>query len=153
MSDSRNAPPKSGWAKMVSELHVNDLDASLAFWKDIIGFGIAYQRPEERFVYLEHPEGQQIMLCQRHGRFETGPMQSPFGQGVMFQIYFQNITSILSTLSACDWPIYLGPREVWRKVGDREAGQQEVFVQDPDGYLLMLAQNIGERALAKADGP
>ena len=93
------------------------------------------------------------MLCQRHGRFETGPMQSPFGQGVMFQIYFQNITSILSTLSACDWPIYLGPREVWRKVGDREAGQQEVFVQDPDGYLLMLAQNIGERALAKADGP
>jgi hypothetical protein len=38
-------------------------------------------------------------------------------------------------------------------VGDREAGQQEVFVQDPDGYLLMLAQNIRERALAKADGP
>jgi len=153
MSDGRNAPPKSGWAKMVSELHVTDLDASLAFWKDIIGFEIAYQRPEERFVYLEHPEGQQIMLCQRHGRFETGPMQSPSGQGVMFQIYFQDITSILSMLSACDWPIYVGPREVWRKVGDREAGQQEVFVQDPDGYLLMLAQNIGERALAKADEP
>jgi catechol 2,3-dioxygenase-like lactoylglutathione lyase family enzyme len=83
MSDGRNAPPKSGWAKMVSELHVTDLDASLAFWKDIIGFEIAYQRPEERFVYLEHPEGQQIMLCQRHRRFETGPMQWPFGQGVM----------------------------------------------------------------------
>jgi predicted lactoylglutathione lyase len=83
MSDGRNAPPKSGWAKMVSELHVTDLDASLAFWKVIIGFEIAYQRPEERFVYLEHPEGQQIMLCQRHRRFETGPMQWPFGQGVM----------------------------------------------------------------------
>ena len=38
----------------------------------------------------------------------------------------------------------------WR---DREAGQHEVFVQDPDGYLLMLAQNIGESILAKADGP
>src|SRR5438128_5571997 len=34
MSDSRNAPPKSGWAKMVSELLVNNSDASLAFWKD-----------------------------------------------------------------------------------------------------------------------
>ena len=153
MSDSRNAPPKSGWAKMVSELHVNDLHASLAFWRNIIGFGIAYERPEERFVYLEHPEGQQVMLCQRHGRFETGSMQSPLGQGVIFQIYFRDITSILSVLRACDWPIYLGPHEVWRKVGDREAGQQEVFVQDPDGYLLMLAQNIGERALAKADAP
>ena len=52
MSDSRNAPPKSGWAKMVSELLVNNSDASLAFWKDIIGFGIAYRRFEERFVYL-----------------------------------------------------------------------------------------------------
>jgi catechol 2,3-dioxygenase-like lactoylglutathione lyase family enzyme len=147
MSGSRNAPPKSGWAKMVSELHVNDLDASLVFWRDIIGFEVAYQRPEERFVYLEHPEGQQIMLCQRHGRFETGPMQSPFGQGVMFQTYFKDITSILSVLSACAWSIYLGPREVWRKVGDREAGQKEVFVQDSDGYLLMLAQKVGERAL------
>ncbi len=147
MSGSRNAPPKSGWAKMVSELHVNDLDASLVFWKDIIGFEIAYQRPEERFAYLEHPEGQQIMLCQRHGRFETGPMQSPFGQGAMFQIYFKDITSILSALSTCAWPIYLGPREVWRKVGDREAGQKEVFVQDPDGYLLMLAQKVAERPL------
>ena len=38
----------------------------------------------------------------------------------------------------------------WR---DREAGQHEVFVQDPDGYLLTLAQNIGESILAKADGP
>jgi len=138
---------------MVSELHVNDLHASLAFWRNIIGFGIAYERPEERFVYLEHPEGQQVMLCQRHGRFETGSMQSALGQGVIFQIYFRDITSILSVLRACDWPIYLGPHEVWRKVGDREAGQQEVFVQDPDGYLLMLAQNIGERALAKADAP
>jgi hypothetical protein len=61
MSDSRNAPPKSGSAKMVSELHVNDLDASLAFWKNIIGFGIAYQRPEERFVYLEHLEGYNVL--------------------------------------------------------------------------------------------
>src|SRR4029077_14632903 len=89
---------------------------SLAFWRNIIGFGIAYERPEERFVYLDNPEGQQVMLCQRHGRFETGSMQSPLGQGVIFQIYFRDITSILSALRACDWPTYLGPYEVWRKV-------------------------------------
>ena len=145
MSGDRNAPPKAGLAKMVTELHVADLDASLAFWKEILGFEIAFRRDEERFVYLEHPEGQQIMLRQRHGRFETGPMQPPLGQGAMFQIYFQEIGSLLTKLSTRDWPIYLGPREVWRRTGDREAGQQEVFVQDPDGYLLMLAQSIGER--------
>ncbi len=133
---------------MVTELHVADLNVSLAFWKDIIGFEIAYSREEEKFVYLEHPEGQQIMLCQRHGRFETGPMKPPLGQGAMFQIYFRDIGAPLANLVAQNWPIYLGPREVWRRTGDRESGQQEVFVQDPDGYLLMLAQNIGHRVLA-----
>jgi len=143
MRADRNAPPRTGWAKMVAEIHVTDLEVSLAFWGDIIGFEIAYRREEEKFVYLEHPEGQQIMLCQRHGRFETGPMQPPLGQGAMFQIYFQDIDPILDHLAARNWPIYLGPRQVWRRTGDRECGQQEVFVQDPDGYLLMLAQSIG----------
>jgi hypothetical protein len=72
-------------------------------------------------------------------------MQPPLGQGAMFQIYFEEIASVWANLAAKHWPIYLGPREVWRKTGDRESGQREVFVQDPDGYLLMLAQSIGER--------
>jgi catechol 2,3-dioxygenase-like lactoylglutathione lyase family enzyme len=134
---------------MVAELHVADLAASLAFWRDIIGFEIAFQREEEKFVYLEHPEGQQIMLCQRHGRFETGPMTPPLGQGAMFQIYLNDIGPVLARLTATDWSIYLGPREIWRETGDRQSGQQEVFVQDPDGYLLMLAQSIGERDLTE----
>jgi catechol 2,3-dioxygenase-like lactoylglutathione lyase family enzyme len=151
MSADRNSPPKTGWAKIVAELHVTDLVANLAFWKDIIGFEIAYQREEEKFVYLEHPEGQQIMLCQRHGRFETGPMERPLGQGAMFQIYFQDVGPMLANLAAQNWPIYLGPRQIWRKTGDRESGQEEVFVQDLDGYLLMLAQSLGERFPAEAD--
>jgi catechol 2,3-dioxygenase-like lactoylglutathione lyase family enzyme len=57
MGTDRNAPPKAGWAKIVTGLHVTDLDASIAFWRDILGFGIAYRRKEEKFVYLEHPEG------------------------------------------------------------------------------------------------
>lgn len=151
MNANRNAPPKTGWAKMVAELHVTDLDVSLAFWRDILGFEIAYERGTEKFVYLEHPEGQQIMLCQRHGRFETGAMQYPLGRGAMFQIYLRDLSLILAKLAAQKWPICLGPREIWRETGDRESGQREVFVQDPDGYLLMLAQNIGERPLAKAN--
>jgi len=75
-------------------------------------------------------------------------MKPPLGQGAMFQIYFRDIGAPLANLVAQNWPIYLGPREVWRRTGDRESGQQEVFVQDPDGYLLMLAQNIGHRVLA-----
>ena len=137
--------PRSGWAKMLSELHVNDLDRSLFFWGEILGFAVAYQRPTERFVYLEHAEGHQIMLCQRHGRFETGALEYPLGQGAMFQIYLQDLEPILARLRSKNWTIYLGPREVWRQVGDQEFGQREVFVQDPDGYLIMLAENVGKR--------
>ena len=78
-------------------------------------------------------------------------MQPPLGQGAMFQIYFRDVGSTLANLVARNWPIYLGPREVWHKTGDRASGKREVFVQDPDGYLLMLAQSIGERLLATAE--
>ncbi len=145
MSDNYGVQPRGGVARMVTELHVNDLAASLVFWCDILGFEIAFQRPDERFVYLQHPEGHQIMLCQRHGRFETGPLDAPLGQGAMFQIYLQEIGPVMDRLKARDWPLYLEPRDIWRRVGNEEYGQREVFVQDPDGYLLMLAEEIGQR--------
>jgi hypothetical protein len=47
---------KGGFAKLVSELLVEDLGESLYFWREALGFAIAYQRPEEKFVYLERPE-------------------------------------------------------------------------------------------------
>jgi catechol 2,3-dioxygenase-like lactoylglutathione lyase family enzyme len=146
-------PPRSGWARMALELHVNNLGASLSFWRGVLGFETTFERSEERFAYLEHREGHQIMLCQRHGRFETGPLDFPLGQGAMLQIYFGSIESVLSALGMSNWPIYLGPREVWRRTGDCESGQREVFVQDPDGYLLMIAENIGRRPLLEAIGP
>jgi len=55
-------PPKGGFAKLVSELLVEDLGESLDFWREALGFEIAYQRHEEKFVYLENPDGAQIML-------------------------------------------------------------------------------------------
>jgi catechol 2,3-dioxygenase-like lactoylglutathione lyase family enzyme len=141
--------PKGGWSRMVCELHVTDLAASLAFWRDLIGFEIAYQRPAERFVYFEHEAGQQLMLCQRNGRFETGSMEQPLGQGMMMQLYLDSIAAPLAAVQAKGWPIYLGPREIWRRTGEVESGQREFFVQDPDGYLIMVAANIGTRPPAK----
>ena len=136
---------------MVPELHVADIAASLDFWQALLGFAIAYRRAEERFVYLERPEGAQIMLCQRHGRFETGAMQYPLGQGAMFQLSVDAIDPVIAALSAAAWPLYAPPREIWRRTGDREGGQRELFVQDPDGYLVMVAEKIGERAVGEAD--
>ena len=129
---------------MVPELAVTDLAGSLAFWQGLLGLEIAYRRPAERFVYLEL-QGAQIMLCQRHGRYETGPMHRPFGQGAMFQVYIDSIEPALKALAAATWPHYENPRDAWYRVGAIETGHRHFFVQDPDGYLLMIAQDIGER--------
>jgi catechol 2,3-dioxygenase-like lactoylglutathione lyase family enzyme len=141
------APPTSGWAKLVCELLVDDIAASLSFWTKTLGFNIAYQRPEQGFAYLERPGGAQIMLCQRSGIWETAALEKPFGRGVMFQIAVDDLSTLLTSLAAADWPLYAGPREVWRRHGDREGGQKEIFVQDPNGYLVMIAQRVGERPL------
>ena len=142
-------PPKSGWAKLCCELLVEDFDAARAFWVDVLGFAIAYQRPEQGFAYLERPEGAQIMICQRSGQWETGEMEAPFGRGVMFQINVESIDPVVEKLSALNWPINKGPYEVWRRYGDREGGRHEIVLQDPDGYLVMLAADLGERPLSE----
>ncbi len=48
-------------ATLVPELVVADLATSLRFWVDLIGFRIAYDRPENRFAYLDR-DGAQVML-------------------------------------------------------------------------------------------
>src|SRR5271167_5024715 len=47
--------PVGGFAPMVPELDVLDLEASLGFWCGILGFTVAYDRPERGFAYLERP--------------------------------------------------------------------------------------------------
>ncbi|MFY9989343.1 MAG: VOC family protein [Chthoniobacterales bacterium] len=141
-------PPKGGFAKLVSELLVEELGESLSFWQEVLGFEIAYRRPEQKFAYLERPEGAQIMLCERSGgRSETGPMEKPYGRGVMFQIYVSSVDPIIDRLKDLRVPIHAGPREVWRRYGDREGGRLEIIVLDPSGYLIMLAEDLGERLL------
>ena len=136
--------PRGGFAKLVPELHVHDLKASLAFWRDTCRFQIAYQRDEERFVFLEL-QGAQIMLCQRHGRYETGAMNRPLGQGAMFQIYVESVEPILAALEEIHWPLYEELRESWYRAGDLEHGMRQFLVQDPDRYLILFGQSLGTR--------
>jgi catechol 2,3-dioxygenase-like lactoylglutathione lyase family enzyme len=94
------APPKTGWAKLVPELLVSDIAASMEFRCDRLGFAVAYQRPEEAFAYLERPEGAQIMLSQRSGKWETALLDHPYGRGVMFQVYVTSIEPVARSLEA-----------------------------------------------------
>ena len=147
MHASTGRMPEGGFSPLAPELLVTDLDRSLSFWCDLIGFAVAYRRLGEGFAYLQHPDGAQVMLSGRSGAWESGPLDAPFGRGVLFQIIVADLDPVLARSAAAGEAPYMPPREVWRAYGDREGGRREIALQDPDGYLVLLCQSIGFRPL------
>ncbi|MGH1588272.1 bleomycin resistance protein [Methylobacterium phyllosphaerae] len=137
--------PRDGIGALVPELCVADLDASLNFWCGLLGFVIAYDRPAARFAFLTRGAAQ-IMLCQRNGSWETAALEYPFGRGINLQTMIEPLDPVLTALEAAGWPLFEAPSEAWYRVGEEERGQRECLVQDPDGYLVRLAETLGIRA-------
>ena len=136
--------PAGGFAALIPELAVTSLADSLAFWCGPLGFAIAYDRPAARFAFLVRGRIQ-VMLCERNGRWDTGAMERPFGRGINLQMEVECLAPILAGLEAAGWPLREEPLEAWYRGGDTLRGQREFLVQDPDGYLLRFARDLGTR--------
>lgn len=142
----KGSPPKQ-FAPMAIELIVLDFARSFDFWTKVLGFAVAYERPEQKFVYLQHPDGAQMMMYQRDGDWETGPLEAPLGRGAILQIGVSDVDAVAARVTAAGIPFYVPMRERWRDWGDRQGGQREFLIQDPDGYLVMVSQKLGERPM------
>src|SRR6185369_13953312 len=94
-SHSTGTAPRNGWAGLVPELGVSNIQESLAFWCGLLGFEIAYDRPAARFAYLVR-DRLQVMLCERNGRWEPAEMRRPFGLGINFQMMVERVAPILT---------------------------------------------------------
>lgn len=137
------------FAPLVPELLVTDITASRRFYCDLLGFAVAYERPEDKFLYLDL-EGAQIMVAQfAEGEDDwlTGPMQPPFGRGINLEIGVSALNPMLERLLAAAWQLFRPVEERWYRKGSSEVGQRQFLVQDPDGYLLRFAEDLGERPL------
>ena len=139
--------PPPVWAALMAEMMVNDYPTSLAFWTQILGFVPAFTRPAQKLACLVHPDCAQVMIYERDGDWETGVMEPPFGRGAVIQVYVADATKAAARITEAGHPFYVPLRDKWRDWGDRMGGQREFLVQDPDGYLIMIAQRIGERPL------
>ena len=130
---------------LVPELQVSDFDESLAFYTEVLGFAVAWSRPEEGFALLER-EGASVMLEQAGGpgrRITTGPLEQPFGRGVNFQIVVSDVDTLAERLEANGRRPIIPLEERWYRRGTGRIGQRQFVVADPDGYLLRFAQLIG----------
>jgi catechol 2,3-dioxygenase-like lactoylglutathione lyase family enzyme len=129
---------------LIPEISVSNFQESLDFYTKVLGFKVEYDRPEKKFAMLSF-EGSQMMINQHNGVWETGKMEYPLGRGVNFQIECKNIDLLVESLKKQNYNLFREIEENWYRNGKKELGNREFLVQDPDGYLLRFAMDLGER--------
>jgi catechol 2,3-dioxygenase-like lactoylglutathione lyase family enzyme len=135
---------------LIPELDVAHLDASLHFYVNVLGFTVLYDRPEDRFAFLER-EQVHLMLQEAAGpgrRFRTAVLEYPYGRGVNFQIQIADVAQLYDTVCGSGCPIVIPLEERWYRISEQIAtGNRQFVVADPDGYLLRFFSELGRRTV------
>jgi len=132
---------------LIPELDVEDLAASLRVYTGVFGFAVLFERPEERFAYLEL-EGAHLMLEEAAGpgrRFRTAPLEKPYGRGVNLQIRVSDAAALHARAARAGLVIVTDLEERWYRRDGQERGQRQFVAADPDGYLLRFYTYLGVR--------
>lgn len=125
--------------KLVPELSVTDINISKHFYIDILNFKLEYERKDDKFAFLSY-QGSQLMIEQINDNWNVGELEHPFGRGVNFQIETNEIEELSKRLKINNVKIY---KDIFKSeyVANGEVFvEQELLVQDPDGYLLRFQQ-------------
>ena len=138
---------------LVPELQVQDLDRSLAFYVETLGFSVAWSRPEEQFAFLRREQAA-IMLEQAEGpgrRITTGPLEHPFGRGINFQIIASNVDELAEAIVDTGHELFLPLEERLVRVGTGHIRLRQFIVSDLDGYLLRFVHPHAPQTSAEMD--
>ena len=132
---------------LTPELSVRDFATSLEFYTRVLGFAVRYQRPEEGFAFLELGNATLMIDQLGLGRdWQMGVLEYPLGRGVNFQIMVEDLQPLLERLKRAEIALFVEVEDKWYRKDQLEVGNRQFLVQDPDGYLLRFAQDLGERS-------
>lgn len=136
---------------LIPELCCSNIKISLAFYTEVLGFEIEYQREEEGFAMLQR-QASRIMLDEiaqdpkgMKRVWLSGLLEKPFGRGINFQIRTSNIDALYKDVQQYSANIFLAIEEKWYRVNNIEVGNRQFIVLDPDGYMLRFAEALGSR--------
>ena len=135
--------------QLISEFDVFNLEETLHFYVDLLGFKIEYDRKEERFAYLSF-EKVQIMVQEIEGgnnKWQTGELVYPLGRGINFEIDVNCIDGIYNRLKNENYDIFVDIEEHWYRKDDVLLGNKEFLVKDPNGYLLRFSEELPSKKI------
>ena len=133
----RRQPETLRLRALTPSLTVNDMDASLAWYRDVLGFIVA-----EDF----HEEGRLVGAHIRAGAIEFFLVQDDFAKGrdrkkgVGFRLYCttgQDIDQLAAAIKERGGQLAHEPR-------DQPWGTRELAVVDPDGFQISISSPRGE---------
>lgn len=88
------------------------------------------------------------MLEQPHTHDRLYPraeLTQPYGRGINLAIDVDDLETVRAAVTQAGNKLFLPLEERWYDRDDDAIGVRRFAVQDPDGYLLRLTQNIGTR--------
>ena len=119
---------------LIPELSVSDINKSKEFYLKL-GFKIKYERPEDKFCFLEL-EDNQIMIEEINNHWNTGKLEYPFGRGINLSMDVSDIDKMYQNVLEKNIPIFLGLETHEYEVNGKIYYDREFLIQDIDGYLL-----------------
>lgn len=119
---------------LIPELSVTDINKSKEFYQKI-GFKIKYERPENKFCFLELEENQ-IMIEEINDNWNTGKLEYPFGRGINISMSISDVELLFQYIKKQDIEIFKELEIHTYRVDNQEYTDKEFLIQDPDGYLL-----------------
>ena len=132
--------PKLSCTKLTPNLIVSNVDASLRFYEDVLGFDRSMTFPEHSpFMFASVASGPvKIFLSDRSTVIKEDPRLSdlPFGGGNIMLIEVNGVDTVHARIAPLV-KVVMSLRTQW-------FGLREFAIQDPDGYVITFAERVAK---------
>ncbi|WP_041290598.1 VOC family protein [Kribbella flavida] len=116
-------------------LYVSDLDASIAFYRDVLG--LPHRFTDAGYAEFGTTAPRFALYERRRAEWLTGGPVAP-GPAAEIVLLTDDVDAQARRLGKLGVPILTGP-------ADRPWGHRTVHLADPDGFIVELAQEIPRR--------
>lgn len=116
---------KKEYVPFGTEIYVSNIEVSVKYYRDILGFSLLRLDNEHNFASFEF-NGAVFMM-------EQADILEPRGKGVLFRFIISDIESYYKKVQA-------NSAKITKPLEKKFYGLTRFYVEDPDGYLLKFAE-------------